>query len=376
MNVYFDNAATTKPCEEATEAVVRAMTELYGNPSAGYKLGREAASALKSARESVAAGLGAKSDEVFFTSGGTESDNWALRGAVRLMRHKGAHIITSAVEHDAIRKTAQALEADGVSVTYLMPDEMGRIRPEDVASALRDDTILVSLMLVNNETGAVNDIAAISQLLRSRDTLLHTDAVQAYMKIPFTPKALGADLVSVSSHKIHGPKGAGALYIRSGLRFPGMITGGGQESGIRPGTEATPALLGFGAAAKAAMAGRDEHIARIRSIKELTLSEIRERIPEALTLGASDAPHILNISVPGYKSEVLMNFLEAEGISVSKSSACRKGARSHVLEAMKLRPEIIDGAIRLSFSRYNTPEEAVYFAEKLRAACDRLRKKR
>ncbi|MBR1842107.1 MAG: cysteine desulfurase [Oscillospiraceae bacterium] len=371
--IYFDNAATTKPCPEAVAAMTEAMTECYGNPSAGYFLGREAAKRLKSARDCVAAALGAKGEEIFFTSGGTESDNWALRGAAKLMRHKGKHIITSKIEHEAILKTAEALESEGYEVTYLDPDKDGRISAESVKNALREDTILVSVMLVNNETGAVNPIRGIADELKGSGALLHTDAVQAFLKVPFSARTLGADLISVSSHKIHGPKGAGALYIRSGLRLPSILTGGEQEASRRPGTEATPAIFAFGAAAEAGRKTMAQDIEKTLEVKNHTLAQIRSRLPGVLVLGASDAPHILNISLPGYKSEVLMNFLEAEGICVSKSSACRRGARSHVLEAMRLRSEVIDGAIRLSFSQYNTPDEGERFAEVLASAAERLR---
>lgn len=353
--------------------MTEAMTECYGNPSAGYFLGREAAKRLKSARDSVASAMGAKSEEVFFTSGGTESDNWALRGAAKLMRHKGKHIITSKIEHEAVLKTAESLENEGYEVTYLDPDKDGRISAESVKGALREDTILISIMLVNNETGAVNSIREIADVLKGSNALLHTDAVQAFLKVPFSARTLGADMISVSSHKIHGPKGAGALYIRSGLRLPSILTGGEQESARRPGTEATPAIFAFGAAAEAGRKTMALDIENTLAVKNHTLAQIRNRLPDVLVLGASDAPHILNISLPGYKSEVLMNFLEAEGICVSKSSACRRGARSHVLEAMRLKSEVIDGAIRLSFSQYNSPDEGERFAEVLAVAAERLR---
>lgn len=373
MMIYFDNAATTKPCPEAVAAVTEAMTELYGNPSAGYSIAREASKRLRAARENVAAALGAKSEEVFFTSGGTESDNWALRGAAKLMRRRGNHIVTTAVEHDAVRKTAESLAAEGWEVTFVEPGRDGRVSAESVKNALREDTVLVSVMLVNNETGAVNPVREIAEAARSAGAVMHTDAVQALFKVPFSARSLGCDLISVSSHKIHGPKGAGALYIRSGLRLPPIITGGEQEGARRGGTEATPAIFGFGAAAGAGRATMTADIERTAAVKARTLAAVLGRLPNAAVLGASDAPHILNISLPGYKSEVLMNFLEAEGICVSKSSACKRGARSHVLEAMKLPAELIDGAIRLSFSQYNTPDEADYFADRLAAAAERLR---
>lgn len=374
MTVYFDNSATTRVCDEAAAAVMKMMTEEYGNPSSTHTLGRHAKAALDEARKNVANAIGALPEEVFFTSGGTEADNWALISAAELMRHRGRHVITTAVEHDAVLKTAAKLEKIGYEVSYIGTDDAGRIDMQAFKAALRDDTVLVSAMLVNNETGAVNDIAAISRELRMRRSaaLLHTDAVQAFCKIPFTVKSLGADLVTLSSHKIHGPKGVGALYVKKGLRLPPLFLGGGQERGYRSGTEGLPNIVGFGVAAKI---GRDllpQTEKKLRALREYTKNRVTELIPEAVTIGEGDAPHILSISLPGYKSEVLMNYLDAEGICVSKSSACKKGGRSHVLEAMRIPNEIIDGAIRVSFSRMNTMEEAEYFAVKLKAAADRL----
>ncbi len=374
MTVYFDNSATTRVSDEAAAAVMKMMTEEYGNPSSTHTLGRHAKAALDEARKNVANAIGALPEEVFFTSGGTEADNWALMSAAELMRHRGRHIITTAVEHDAVLKTAAKLEKIGYEVSYIGTDDAGRIDMQAFKAALRDDTVLVSAMLVNNETGAVNDIAAISRELRMRrsSALLHTDAVQAFCKIPFTVKSLGADLVTLSSHKIHGPKGVGALYVKKGLRLPPLLLGGGQERGYRSGTEGLPNIVGFGVAAKI---GRDllpQTEKKLRALREYTKNRVTELIPEAVTIGEGDAPHILSISLPGYKSEVLMNYLDAEGICVSKSSACKKGGRSHVLEAMRIPNEIIDGALRVSFSRMNTMEEAEYFAVKLKAAADRL----
>ncbi len=375
--IYFDNAATTRPRPEAVEAVTRALTEDYGNPSSGHAPGRTAASALRIAREEIAAVLGCESGEVLFTSGGTESDNLALRGAAYLQRHKRRHIITSGAEHDAVRETCRALAAQGYEVTFLKPDSTGAIRVEQVLEALREDTGLISLMLVNNETGAVTDIAEIFSAVKRRDPgiLLHTDCVQALLKVPFTPKKLGADLLTVSSHKIHGPKGAGALYVKKGLRLPGILTGGGQEGGVRPGTEPMPAILGFAAAIKAGSATFLEDTARMEKIREHLKTALPEAIPGLRVIGRSRAPHILGISLPGYKSEVLMNLLDARGICVSKSSACKKGARSHVLEAMGESAEVIDGAIRISLSRYSAMDEADEFVKALKEAAGTLRVK-
>ena len=376
MTVYFDNAATTKVCPEAVNAAVEAMETFYGNPSSGYGQGRQAAAKLSQAREIVAQVLGAETSEVYFTSGGTEGDNWAVRSAMRLMRHNGKHIITTATEHDAVRNTIKELEeTGGAEVTWLYPNKAGNISAIDVENAIRDDTVLVSVMMVNNETGAVNPIDEISRSLKERGcrTVLHTDAVQGFLKVPFTPKKLGADIVTISSHKIHGPKGAGALYVRKGLRLPPMITGGSQEGGLRPGTEAMPAILGFAAAAKAGKELLPASLDNMKTLREYTKKLLQAALPGCVFIGEGGAPHILSISLPGWRSEVLMNYLDAAGICVSKSSACKKGARSHVLEAMKLPANIIDGAVRISFSRYSTGAEAEYFVRTLSEAVSRLK---
>ena len=358
MEHYLDNSATTAVCPEAVEAAVLAMRDNYGNPSSTHTKGREAKKLLDACRKQVADALGCTAAELVFTSCGSESDNWAILYGAELMKRKGNHIISSAVEHDAVRKALELLEDRGFRVTRLMPDESGAISPRAVLDALSPDTILVSLMMVNNETGAVTDIAAIARALKKAGSqaLIHTDAVQAFTKIAFSAKTLGADMISISGHKIHAPKGIGALYIRSGVKLKPFIVGGSQENGQRAGTEAMPQIAAFAAACKAAMAHRDENIAHMRALKDMTAARLRAAIPE-LHVVESDAAHILSISLPGWRSEVLMNFLEARGVYVSKSSACKKGGRSHVLEAMGLSPRLIDGAIRIGFSRYNTEED-------------------
>lgn len=373
MTVYFDNAATTKVCDEAAAIMMEVMTSSYGNPSSTHHLGREAKKYLTNAREAVSKALGCNASEVYFTSGGTEADNWAIFSGAKLMRHKGRHIITTASEHDAVLKPCQQLEGQGWEVTYLMPNEKGCVTAEQVKENLRPDTVLISVMLVNNETGAINPIHDIAMLLKRerREALLHTDAVQAFCKIPFTPKELGVDLCTISSHKIHGPKGVGALYIKDGLRLPPNTFGGGQEKGWRPGTEAMPAICGFGKAAELARNALRKDPDIFKNIREYMVNKLTELVPETVFIG-NGAPHILSISLPGYKSEVLMNFLDHDGICISKSSACKKGARSHVLEAMGLSPRVIDGAVRISFSRFTTTDEVDYFAEKLALAVKRL----
>ena len=249
--IYLDNSATTKPCPEAVEAVNQALTRQWGNPSALYGFGIDAAHDLRAARQQVAAALGAEPDRVFFTSGGTEADNWALFGTVKRLGKRGKHIITTAMEHHAILNCTKELESQGYRVTYLKPDSQGRITADQLKAALTPDTILVSIMMVNNEVGSVSPIRELARLTHRicPDAVFHTDAVQGFLKIPFQAKTLGADLISVSSHKIHGPKGAGALYISPRLKsFPALLLGGGQEGGYRSGTEATPAIFGFAAA--------------------------------------------------------------------------------------------------------------------------------
>ena len=358
MEHYLDNSATTRVCPEAAEAALRAMTEVYGNPSSTYTKGREARALLDKSRRQVADALGCQPGELVFTSCGSESDNWAILSGAEAMRRRGKHVITSQVEHDAVRKSMEELISRGYEVTSLKPDRTGAISPEAVKEALRPDTILVSLMLVNNETGAVTDIPAVSRVLREAGSqaLLHTDAVQAFMKIPFTPRSLGADLISVSGHKIHAPKGIGALYIRRGLRLRPYIMGGAQEEGRRAGTEAMPQIAAFGEACRIGKAGMAENIRRMADRKRELLERLRSQIPELRWIDSA-APHILSLSLPGWRSEVLMNFLEAREIYVSKSSACKKGGRSHVLEAIGLDARAIDGALRIGLSRMTTEED-------------------
>lgn len=370
--IYLDNAATTPVCTEAAQAALRLMTENFGNPSSTHALGRKARDELKNARAIIAGSISALPEEIYFTAGGTEADNWAIRSGCYLMRHKGKHIISSAAEHDAIKKSLLHMEAQGYEVTLLSPRTDGAIHTEDVMAALRPDTVLVSLMLVNNETGAITDIPAIAKALKAAKSqaLLHTDAVQAYMKVPFTKKSLGADMISLSAHKIHAPKGTGALMVRKELQLPPMIVGGGQESARRAGTEGLPGICAFAAAVKAAQEDKDAH-SRMSALRELAVRTISETIPDVVIIGGG-ASHILSLSLPGYRSEVLLNFLDAAGVCVSKGSACKKGARSHVLDAMGLPNNVIDGAIRVSFSRFTTEEDILGFCHTLTEAAQKL----
>ena len=373
MEVYLDNAATTRVCPEAADIAYKTMLETYGNPSSTHTKGREAKAVLDNARKQLAAALDCAPNEVYFTSCGSEGDNWAIINGAESMRRKGLHIISSEVEHDAVRKSMDELKRRGFEVTMLKPESDGSISPEAVIAALRPDTVLVSLMMVNNETGAVTDIAAVSKALKMAKSiaLLHTDAVQGFMKVPFSAKRLGADMITVSGHKIHAPKGIGALYIKTGVKIKPYIIGGAQESGLRAGTEAMPQIAAFGKAcelAKASMADATERMARLR---QYAAERIVAEMPEAVIIGGG-APHILSVSLPGWRSEVLMNYLEAKGVFVSRSSACKKGGRSHVLEAMGLPAEVIDGAVRISLSRYTTKDELDELCSALKGAHDNL----
>lgn len=357
--IYLDNSATTKPCAEAVEAMNEALTNCWGNPSALYSFGIDAAYSLRNARHKVAAALGAEPDRVFFTSGGTEADNWALLGTAKRFGKKSKHIITTAIEHHAILNTAKELESQGFEVTYLQPDAEGRITVDALKAALRKETILVSVMMVNNETGAVMPISQMAKLTHRLcpDAIFHTDAVQGFLKIPFQAKSLGADLISVSSHKVHGPKGAGALYISPRLKsFPALLLGGGQEAGYRSGTEATPAIFGFAAACGAVSATAKQDAQQEKALLEYLIQRLQS-LKGVYCNGTHEAPHILSISIPGIPTQNTINILQDTGICVSAGSACAKGHRSHVLTAMHLSPEIMDSSFRVSLSRETTQEE-------------------
>lgn len=354
--IYLDNSATTKPCQAAVDAITDALTNCWGNPSSLYGFGIEAAHLLRSARSKVAAAMGAETDRVFFTSGGTEADNWAILGTVKRLGKRGKHIITTAVEHHAILNTMKALEAQGFEITYLQPDNLGRITLDTLKAALRKDTILVSVMMVNNESGAVMPIAQMAKLTHRvcPEAIFHTDAVQGFLKIPFQAKTLGVDLISISSHKVHGPKGTGALYISPRLKsFPPMIYGGGQENGYRSGTEGTPAIFGFAAACAECAATFKADIQKEADLLAYALHKL-ESMAGVVINGAHEAPHILNLSIPGVPTQNTINILQDAGICVSAGSACAKGHRSHVMTAMNLSPEIIDSSFRVSLCRNNT----------------------
>ena len=354
--IYLDNSATTKPNAACVQAMTRLLCDTWGNPSSVHELGIAAERELKNARKEVAASLGAEPDRVFFTSGGTEADNWAIFSTCERLKKRGNHIVTTAVEHHAVLHPFKALEARGFAVTYLQPDETGFVSADTLKAALRPDTILVSIMMVNNESGAVMPIADMIRITRrlSPLALFHTDAVQGFLKIPFKAKTLGADLISVSGHKIHGPKGVGALYIRPGLPLPPFIHGGGQESNYRSGTENLPGICGFAGACAAPDA--QQEIARMTDLRDYCRARAQE-IPGLVLIGQQAAPHIVNLSLPGLRSQGIINCLQTKGIYVSAGSACSKGHRSHVLEAMHLPPAVIDGSVRISFCGDNTRED-------------------
>jgi len=357
--IYLDNSATTRPCRSAVAAMTDALERQWGNPSALYGFGIDAAHALHTARSQVAAALGAEPERVFFTSGGTEADNWAILGTVKRLGKRGKHIVTTAIEHHAILNTMHYLEERGYDVTYLQPDAMGRISLGDLKAALRPDTILVSVMLVNNEVGSVMPVEAMARLTHRvcPDAYFHTDAVQGFLKVPLNTRRLGAELITVSSHKIHGPKGAGALYISPRLKsFPPLIYGGGQEGGYRNGTEGTPAIFGFGAACAAVSPSWKEDTAREKALLD-AFAEKMACLSGVKINGVHDAPHILNLAVPGVPTQNIINLLQDAGICVSAGSACAKGHRSHVLTAMGLSPEVIDSSFRISLSRDTTQQE-------------------
>ena len=363
--IYLDNSATTKPCKEAVEAMTNALTEGWANPSALYGFGFDAAKQLRSARQSIAAAMGAESDRVFFTSGGTEADNWAIFSTAKRFGKKNKHIITTAIEHHAVLNCMKELEAQGFEVTYLQPDEMGNISVDALRAALRKDTFFVSIMMVNNEVGSVMPISQMAKLTHkvNPDAVFHTDAVQGFLKVPFSAKTLGTDLITVSSHKVHGPKGAGALYISPRLKsFPALLLGGGQEGGFRSGTEATPAIFGFAAACAAGAATFREDISREKELLQ-HLADKLCKLESVRINGAHDAPHILSLSIPGVPTQNTINILQDHGICVSAGSACAKGHRSHTLTAMRLPPEVMDGSFRVSLCKDNTQEELDHLAE-------------
>ena len=349
--IYLDNAATTRVCPEAAQAAMAVMTEGFGNPSSRYAHGAAAAERLQADRATVAAAVGCLPEELIFTSCGTEGDNWAVQAAVEYGKRKGRHIITTAIEHSAVLEPVRALANQGYEVTWLRPDRQGHIDPQDLAAALRPDTVLVSMMLLNNELGTILPVKEAAEAIRASGSpaLLHTDAVQAFLKVPFTPKDLGVDLLTISGHKVRAPKGIGALYIRKGLKLGPLLLGGGQENGLRPGTEPTAQIAALAAACRTK---------RISETKYHFLESFSAALPQGVVVSPGDAPHICAVSLPGYPSEMLVRELSDRGICVSSGSACHRGRPSHVFAATGRPKGELLGTLRVSFSPESTPEEA------------------
>lgn len=363
--IYFDNAATTKPCREAVEAVNRALVEDWGNPSSVYGFGVRAENIINGTRQAVASLLSCDKKEIFFTSGGTEANALAVFGAAEAGKRRGNRIVTTAAEHSSVLENVKELEKRGFEVVLVKPGRNGDVSPDDLAAAINRDTVLVSVMLVNNETGAIFPVKAAVGAVKTvgAPAAVHCDAVQAFGKIPFSVRELGVDLLTASSHKIHGPKGCGILYKSEKVRIMPLWHGGEQETRLRPGTEAVPAIAGFGAAVKAL------DIAGAGTAVRALYDRAKEHIAGAgyiLHSPAGGSPYVINFSVPGFKSETLLHALEGEGICVSAGSACAKNRKSHVLMAMGLPQNEIDSALRVSFSPENTPDEVDRLFEVLR----------
>ena len=357
--IYLDHAATTPVAREVADTMYDVLLNGSGNPSAQYPYGAAAKKRLDADRAAVAAALGCKPEELFFTSCGTESDNWAIRLAAHQNRHVGRHIITTAVEHSAVLEPCRQLEQEGYTITRLAPDRNGNVTAQQVADALREDTALVSMMLVNNETGCVFPVAEVAALLRERGSkaLLHTDAVQAFLKVPFRADTLGADLISLSGHKLNAPKGVGALYIGPRCRaVRPLLAGGGQERGLRSGTEATAQIAGFARAVELRLEDYEAKLAHMAALKQYALDRLLA-IDGVVRIGDGAAPHILAISLVGYPSANVVTDLGGQGICISAGSACHRGKLSHVYAAMKLDKKTAAGVLRVSFAPETTREE-------------------
>ena len=356
--IYLDNSSTTRVCQQAAEKVLTMMTQCYGNPSSLHHKGNEALRELSHAREQIARVLHAAPEEILFTSGGTEANNLAVFGAAKAGQKRGRHIVTTAYEHSSVLACMQQLEKEGWSVTYLKPDQQGHITAEQVEEAITPDTVLVSMMAVNNEIGTMPPLQAVPAAIRRKKApaLFHVDAVQAFGKMPLNPARMGIDLLTCSSHKIHGPKGAGALYHRRGIHILPRQFGGEQENRLRPGTEAVPALCGFGAAV-AALPPLHDWRQKMEELNTLARRELAAIDGVTLHSPLDALPCILHISAGHVRAQTMLNYLSQRGIFVSSGSACAKGARSHVLVAMGLPQKEIDSSLRISFSYENTPDD-------------------
>ncbi|MBZ4647616.1 MAG: cysteine desulfurase [Petroclostridium sp.] len=379
--IYLDNSATTKPYIEVVDAMVETLTDNYGNPSSLHIKGINAERAIKKSREIIARALDVKSSELFFTSGGTESNNIAIRGIAAANKKRGNHLITSVIEHPSVLNTFKYLEEEGFRVSYIQVDKNGIIDLGQLEKAICNDTILVSIMHVNNEVGTIQPIKEVRDILdlKQSKAIFHVDAIQSFGKISFTPKQFGIDLLSVSAHKIHGPKGVGALFIKKGVLIKPIVYGGNQELNMRSGTENVPGIIGFGKSVELTFQNLNNAISTMNELKETLKKKIIEKIDKIIINGqvaGKNAPHILNVSFPGIRAEVLLHALEDKGIFVSTGSACssNKPSPSHVLTAMGVERECIEGAIRFSVSAFNTLEDIEYCVEQLSTIIQQLRK--
>ncbi len=377
-NVYMDNAATTAVRKDVLDAMLPWFTEHYGNPSSIHSVGRDAKRAVEAARKQVAAAIGAQPQEIYFTAGGSESDNWAIRCATEMMQKKGKHIITSSVEHHAVLHTCEYLEhKQGYRVTYLPVDEYGRVNPADVKAAIAEDTVLITIMAANNEIGTLQPIAEISKIAREAGVLFHTDAVQAIGAISVNVVAWGVDMLSLSAHKFHGPKGVGALYIRKGVRMSNLIYGGAQERNLRAGTENLASIVGLGKAIELATAEQPAHAERLTLLRDRLISGILNTIPDVRLNGhpTERLPGNANVSVRFIEGESLLMRLDLVGVAASSGSACTSGSLdpSHVLLAIGLPHEIAHGSLRLSLGNNNTDADVDYVLDVLPGIVKTLR---
>lgn len=375
MSIYLDNAATTKPCGEAVSAAVDAMTENYGNPSSLHRAGLEAQLAVDRARKAIAASIGADSSEIYFTSGATESNNLALRGISAAYGRKRRKIVISSVEHASVDETASALEKNGFEIVRISPRDDGRFYADDFISACDENTCLVSMMLVNNEAGYIMPVRETFMAVKRSfpEIITHCDCVQGYMKLPIKAASLGADLISLSAHKIHGVKGVGAIYIKKGVRVIPIVTGGKQEKGIRSGTESVPLIAAFGAAVDKFRPTIAERYERVSQLKAHLLEKIGGIENVAVNSPSDGSPYVINISAVGKRSEIMLHFLESKGIYVSSGSACSKGQQSGVLGEFGISGKRADGAVRISITAQTTEEELDEFAVALAEGMTKIR---
>lgn len=367
--IYMDNAATTSVKEEVVKEMIKYLSEKYANPSSIYSMSQEVKEDIEVARERIAKTLNADKKEIFFTSCGTESDNWAIKGTASFLKEKGRHIITSTIEHHAVLNSMKALEREGYEVTYIGVDENGFIKIDELKKAIRPDTILISIMTANNEIGTIEPIKEIAKIAHENNIYFHTDAVQAYGHIPIDVKEMDIDMLSVSAHKFHGPKGVGFLYIKKGIKINNILDGGGQERGKRPGTENVASIMGMAKAAEIAVNNMDENKEKMTKVRDHLIDRILKEIPYARLNGdkIKRLPNNVNISIEYIEGESMLLGLDFKGICASSGSACTSGSLdpSHVLLAIGLKHEVAHGSLRLSLSEENTIEEADYVVDNL-----------